>query len=90
MEDVNEEYRGQDVLVKGGVSRMDVCALLDPLEAHLLLSTVLLANPERLIRHVVSQPLGAVLQEERMELVSLVGVVGLLVERGVIQLLPAD
>jgi len=40
--------------------------------------------------HVVSQALGAVLQEERMELVSLVGVVGLLVERGVIQLLPAD
>ena len=90
MEDVNEGYRGQDVSVKGGVNRMDVCALLDPLEAHLLLSTVLLANPERLIGHVVSQPPGVVLQGERMELVSPVGVVGVLVELGVIQLLLED
>ena len=90
MEDVNGEYRGQDVSVKGGVIRMDACGLLDPLGAHLLLSTVLLSNPERLIGHVVSQPPGVVLQVERMELVSPVGLVGLLVELGVIQLLPED
>ena len=90
MEDVNGEYRGQDVLVKGGVIRMDACALLDPLGAHLLLSTVLLSNRELSIGHVVSQPPGVVLQVERMELVSPVGLVGLLVELGVIQLLPED